>query len=49
MMIHTDTTRGHVSSHHDGGLSGLELVKHPITLVLLLVSVNGYHMLVGVL
>lgn len=40
VMILTNTTRGHVSGHHNGALVGLELVKDPITLVLLLVAVN---------
>lgn len=48
-MIHTNTTRGHIGSHHDGGLSGLELVKDPITLVLLLVTVNGWENVSGCL
>lgn len=38
---HTDTTRSHISGHHDGALAGLEFVENPITLVLLLVSVDG--------
>ncbi len=40
-MILTNTTRGHVSGHHNGTLVSLELVEDPITLVLLLVAVNG--------
>lgn len=39
--IHTDTTGGHIGSHHHGALAGLELVEDPVTLVLLLVTVNG--------
>lgn len=42
---HTDTTRSDVSRNHDGALSGLELVEHPVTLVLLLVTVNSCNML----
>lgn len=38
---HTDTTRSHVRGNHDGALARLELVQDPITLVLLLVTVNG--------
>lgn len=38
---HTDTTRSHVGGHHDWALARLEFVEHPITLVLLLVTVNG--------
>jgi hypothetical protein len=41
LQYHTDTTACYVGSNHDGGLSGLELVQNPVTLVLLLVSVNG--------
>ena len=40
---HTDTTRSHVSGNHDGALALLELVKNPIALVLLLVSVDGWE------
>lgn len=40
-MIHTDTTGSHVGGHHDGALSSLELVQDPVTLVLLLVTVDG--------
>ena len=40
-IYHTNTTRGNVGSNHDGALSGLELVQDPITLSLLLVTVNG--------
>lgn len=39
--ILTNTTRSHIGGNHDGALSTLELVKDPITLVLLLVSVDG--------
>jgi hypothetical protein len=38
---HTDTTRGYISSDHDGALASLEFVQNPIALVLLLVTVNG--------
>lgn len=38
---HTDTTRSHVSGNHDGALALLEFVENPITLLLLLVTVNG--------
>lgn len=38
---HTDTTRSDVSRNHHRALSGLELVEHPVTLVLLLVTVNS--------
>lgn len=40
-LILTDTTRRHVGSNHDRALSGLELVEDPVSLVLLLVSVDG--------
>ena len=40
-MIHTDTTRSHVRSHHDGALARLELVEDPVALVLLLVAMNS--------
>ena len=39
-LIHTNTTGSHVGSHHDRALASLELVQHPVTLVLLLVAVN---------
>jgi hypothetical protein len=38
---HTNTTTGHVGGDHDRALSSLELVQNPITLVLLLVSVDS--------
>jgi hypothetical protein len=38
---HTDTTRSYVSSNHDGALASLEFVQHPVTLVLLLVAMDG--------
>ncbi len=38
---HTDTTGSDISCNHDWRLSGLELVQNPISLVLLLVSVDG--------
>ena len=38
---HTDTTRSHVSGNHDGALALLEFVENPITLLLLLVTVDG--------
>lgn len=41
MCNHTDTTRSYVSSNHDWALASLELVEDPVTLVLLLVSVDG--------
>lgn len=37
---HTDTTRSHVSGNHDGALALLEFVENPITLLLLLVTVD---------
>lgn len=37
---HTNTTRSHIGSNHDGALARLELVQNPITLVLLLVTVD---------
>lgn len=37
---HTDTTGGHVGGYHDRTLSGLELIQNPVTLVLLLVTVD---------
>jgi hypothetical protein len=45
-VIHTDTTRRDVRSNHNGTLVCLELVKDPVTLVLLLVAVNGWEILV---
>lgn len=38
---HTDTTRSHVSGNHDGALALLEFVENPVTLLLLLVTVDG--------
>jgi hypothetical protein len=38
---HTDTTRSHISGNHDGALALLEFVENPITLLLLLVTVDG--------
>lgn len=39
--IHTDTTRSNVGGNHDRALASLELVQNPVTLVLLLVTVDG--------
>lgn len=41
MMILTNTTGRHIGGYHDGALSGLELVKNPVTFILLLVSMNS--------
>ncbi len=38
---HTDASGSHVGSNHNGALARLELVEHPIALVLLLVAVDG--------
>lgn len=38
---HTDAAGCHVSSNHDRALAHLELVEHPVALVLLLVTVDG--------
>lgn len=38
---HTDAAGCHVSGNHDGALAHLELVEHPVALVLLLVTVDG--------
>lgn len=38
---HTNTTRCYISSNHDGTLASLELIQDPITLILLLVTVDG--------
>ena len=38
---HTNTTRGYVSSNHDGAFARFELVQDPVTLVLLFVAVNS--------
>jgi hypothetical protein len=38
---HTDAAGSHVSGNHDGALAHLELVEHPVALVLLLVTVDG--------
>lgn len=40
-MILTNTTRSDVGRDHDGRLGSLELVEDPVTLVLLLVTVDG--------
>lgn len=37
---HTDTTGSHVGGNHDGALAHLEFVEDPVTLVLLLVTVD---------
>lgn len=42
IVIHTNTTRGYVSSNHDGALASLEFVQNPVTLILLLISMDGY-------
>jgi len=41
---HTNTTRCHIGSNHDGALAGLELVQNPITFVLLFVAMNGCNL-----
>lgn len=38
---HTNTTGSHISGNHDGALSGLEFVQDPVTLILLLVTVDS--------
>lgn len=38
---HTDAAGCHVSGNHDRALAHLELVEHPVALVLLLVTVDG--------
>ena len=38
---HTNTTRSHVSSNHDGRFAGLEFVENPVAFILLLVTVDG--------
>jgi len=38
---HTDAAGSHVSGNHDRALAHLELVEHPVALVLLLVTVDG--------
>jgi hypothetical protein len=45
-FVHTDTTGRNVRSNHDGALAGLEFVENPISLVLLLVTMNSYLLLV---
>lgn len=40
LLFHTNTTRCDIRSNHDWALAGLELVENPITLVLLLVTMN---------
>ncbi len=45
MGRHTDTTRRNVGGDHDGALASLELVQDPVTLVLLLVAVDGWRKL----
>jgi hypothetical protein len=42
-FFHTDTTGSHISGHHDGALALLEFVQDPVTLVLLLVTVNSWR------
>ena len=41
MVNHTNTTRSYISSNHDGALSCLEFIQDPVTLVLLLVTMNS--------
>jgi hypothetical protein len=41
-FVHTDTTGSHIGGHHDGALALLEFVENPVTLLLLLVTVNGW-------
>lgn len=38
---HTDTTGSHIGGHHDGALALLEFIQNPVTLLLLLVTVDG--------
>ena len=40
LVKHTNATGSHISGHHNGTLSSLELVKNPISFVLLLVAMN---------
>ena len=42
LLHHTNTTRCHICSNHDGTLAGLELVEYPVAFVLLFVAVNSY-------
>jgi len=42
-VIHTDTTGGNVRGNHYWAFAGLELVQDPVTLVLLLITVNGWE------
>ena len=42
VCYHTNATGSHIGGNHNGALSGLELVKNPVTLVLLLVAVDCY-------
>lgn len=37
---HTNTAGSYISSNHDGTLASLELIQDPVTLVLLLVTVD---------
>lgn len=41
MFNHTDASGCHVGSNHDGAFAALEFVENPVTLLLLLVTVNG--------
>lgn len=40
---HTNTTRSYISSNHDGALPRLEFIQNPITLILLLISMDCYE------
>lgn len=37
---HTNATTSHVSGYHNGAFSSFEFVQHPITFILLLITVN---------
>jgi hypothetical protein len=41
MLVLTNTTGSHVGGNHDGALALSELVENPVSLLLLLVTVNG--------
>jgi hypothetical protein len=46
VINHTNTTGCHVSSNHDWAVAGFELVKNPITFVLLFVAMDSWKRLV---
>ena len=41
-VIHVQTTAGDISGHEDAGRAVLELTKYPVSLLLLLVTVDAH-------